>query len=328
MTPHQNVLVTGANGFVGRAVVIRCVSEKFQVRAAVRREGTENPPEVDVVRVADLSATTDWSNAVGGIDVVVHTAARVHVMRDLSADTLAEFRRVNVEGTMNLARQAAKAGVQRFIFMSSIKVNGERTVDGRPFRADDLPAPVDPYGISKYAAETALMELGRKTGIEIVIIRSVLVYGPGVKANMLSMMQWLHRGIPLPLGAMHNKRSLVALDNLVDLIVTCIRHPAAANEIILVSDGEDLSTTALLRRTAAALGKRVVLVPAPAWMLRLTARLARKEEIAQRLCDSLQVDIEKTKRLLGWVPPIRVEDALKETARDFLRDKTRKGSGN
>jgi nucleoside-diphosphate-sugar epimerase len=322
VTSQLKVLVTGANGFVGRAVVNRCVAEKFQVRAAVRRDVPAMPPEIDVVRVGDLSGAADWSKAVSGIDVVVHTAARVHVMRDVSADPLAEFRRVNVEGTMRLARQAAKAGVRRFVFISSIKVNGERTIDGRRFKADDRPAPIDPYGISKYEAETGLLELGRETGIEVVIIRSVLVYGPGVRANMLSMMRWLHRGIPLPLGAAHNKRSLVALDNLVDLIVTCIRHPAAANEIILVSDGEDLSTTALLRRTAGALGKRAVLIPAPAWMLRLTARIARKEEIAQRLCDSLQVDIDKTRRLLGWTPPVRVEDALKETARDFLQNKT------
>ena len=300
----------------------RCVAEKFQVRAAVRRDVPAMPPKVEVVRVGDLSGAADWSKAVGGIDVVVHTAARVHVMRDASADPLAEFRRVNVEGTMKLARQAAKAGVRRFIFISSIKVNGERTMDGRRFTADDPPAPIDPYGISKHEAETGLLKLGRETGLEVVIIRSVLVYGPGVRANMLSMMRWLHRGIPLPLGAVHNKRSLVALENLVDLIVTCIRHPAAANQIILVSDGEDLSTTALLRRTAGALGKRAVLIPAPAWMLRLTARLVRKEEVAQRVCDSLQVDIEKTRRLLGWTPPVRVEDALKETARDFLHNKT------
>jgi nucleoside-diphosphate-sugar epimerase len=302
--------------------------EKLQVRAAARRDIPAMPPQVDVVRVGDLSADTDWSKAVCEIDVVVHTAARVHIMRDISPNPLVEFRRINVDGTVNLARQAAKAGVRRFIFMSSVKVNGERTVGDRPFKADDLAAPIDAYGISKHEAEVALMELGRETGLEVVIIRSVLVYGPGVKANMLSMMKWLHRGIPLPLGAMHNKRSLVALGNLVDLIVTCVRHPAAANQVLLVSDGEDLSTTALLRKAAGAMGKHAVLIPTPAWMLRLTARLVGKEEIARRLCDSLQVDIDRTRRLLGWTPPIPVEVALKETARDFLRNKSdRKGPG-
>lgn len=326
MTSQLKVLVTGANGFVGTALVNRCVSEMFQVRAAVRRDVPAMPPEVDVVRVGDLSAHTDWSKAVSGIDVVVHTAARVHVMRDVAADPLAEFRRVNVDGTVNLARQAAKAGVRRFIFMSSIKVNGERTMEGRPYTADDVPAPIDPYGVSKHEAEMALTQLARETGVEVVIIRPVLVYGPGVKANMLSMMRWLQRGIPLPLGAMHNRRSLVALDNLVDLIVTCLNHPAAANQIMLVSDGEDLSTTALLRRAAGALGRRARLIPAPAWMLRLSARLAGKEEIARRLCDSLQVDIDKTRRLLGWTPPVRVDDALKEIARDFLHSTLKNGT--
>ncbi len=207
---------------------------------------------------------------------------------------------------------------QRFVFISTIKVNGEGTPLGQPYTADDVPAPVDPYGVSKHEAELGLMRLAEETGMEVVIIRPVLVYGPGVKANFLSMMRWLHKGIPLPLGAIHNQRSLVALDNLVDLIVTCLHHPAAANQTFLVSDGEDLSTTALLRRTAAALGRPARLIPVPVRVLRTAAHLLGKADFAQRLYGSLQVDISKTRELLGWSPPVSVDDALHKTARHFL----------
>ncbi len=207
--------------------------------------------------------------ALESVNVVIHLAARVHVMKDTAADALAEFRKVNVEGTLNLARQAVEAGVQRFIFISSIKVNGEGTVLGRPYRSDDQPEPVDPYGISKCEAEAALRQLAREAAIELVIIRPPLVYGPGVKANFRAMMSWLYKGIPLPLGAIHNQRSLVALDNLIDLIITCVDHPAAANQIFLAGDGEDLSTTDLLRRMAAAMGKKSWLVPVPSLLVGL-----------------------------------------------------------
>ena len=253
-----------------------------------------------------------------GVQIVIHAAARVHVMSESSADPLAEFRKVNVDGTLNLARQAVAAGVRRFIFVSSIKVNGEGTEPGKPYKADDAPAPVDPYGISKLEAEHGLLALAAETGMEVVIIRPVLVYGPGVKANFRSMMNWLNKGIPLPLGSIRNKRSLVALDNLVDLIVTCIEHPAAANQVFLVSDGEDLSTTELLRRMGAALGKPARLLPLPGAWLNGAACLLGKGAIAQRLCGSLQVDIEKTRRLLGWTPPVTVDEALRKTARHFL----------
>lgn len=183
-----------------------------------------------------------------GHGVVIHSAARVHVMDEQSADPLAEFRKMNVDGTLNLARQAAAAGVRRFIFISSIKVNGEGTVLGKPYTAMDTPSPQDPYGISKMEAEQGLRQIAQDTGMEVVIIRPVLVYGPGVKANFRSMVNWMNKGVPLPLGSIYNKRSMVALDNLVDLVVTCIDHPAAANQTFLESDGEDLSTTEMLRR--------------------------------------------------------------------------------
>ena len=242
-------------------------------------------------------------------------------MRESSKDPLASFRKVNVEGTLNLARQAAAKGVRRFIFISSIKVNGEETF-GVPYTADSEPAPVDPYGISKLEAEQGLMSIASQTGMEVVIIRPVLVYGPGVKANFLSMMKWLSQGIPLPFGAINNRRSLVALGNLVDLVVTCIDHPKAANQKFLVSDGDDLSTTMLLNKMAQALNKPARLLPIPSFFLKLAAFLLGKQSLSQRLCGSLQVDIDKNRELLGWKPPLSVDSALGATARDFLAKNT------
>ena len=241
-------------------------------------------------------------------------------MNEQAAYPLAEFRRVNVDGTIRLARQAAQAGVKRFIFLSSIKVNGEATQLGHPFLADQPPAPEDPYGISKREAEEGVRVLAQETGMEVVIIRPPLVYGPGVKANFLAMMRWLKRGIPLPLGAVtENRRSLVALDNLVDLIVTCLGHPAAANQTFLVSDAESLSTAALLRRMGDAIGRPTRLIPVPVPMLQLGAGLLGKRGMAQSLCGSLEVDISKTRDLLGWTPSISVDEGLRQTAEAFMQ---------
>lgn len=220
---------------------------------------------------------------------------------------------------MALARQAEARGVRRFIFLSSIKVNGEGTESGRAYRADDVPAPMDPYGVSKHEAEQALLALGRGGKMAVTIIRPVLVYGPGVKGNFLSMMRWLKRGVPLPFGAIDNRRSLVAIDNLVDLIVTCLTHPAAANQTFLVSDGEDLSTSALLRRLGAALDRPARLIPLPGALLGIAAALVGRKAMAARLLGSLQVDAAPTRALLGWRPPVTVDQALAATARDFLR---------
>jgi len=241
-------------------------------------------------------------------------------MNDQSADPLTEFRKVNVDGTLNLARQAAAAGVKRFIFISSIKVNGEDTLLGRPYTAFDVPAPLDPYAISKFEAEVGLKALAAEIGIEVVIIRPVLVYGPGVKANFRSMMAWLCKGVPLPLGAIHNKRSLVALDNLVDLIVTCIDHPAAANQTFLVSDGDDLSMTQLLRALGGALNKPARLIPVPPWLIQSAAAVLGRKAVAQRLCGSLQVDMSHTCETLGWRPPVSVDQALAKTAEAYLKE--------
>lgn len=315
----MRILLTGATGFVGRGLLERMVTlDNLELVAAVRNATVRFPGNVASLQVAGLEPDADWQTALRGVNVVIHSAARAHVMRESASDPLAEFRRVNVEGTLNLARQAVEEGVRRFIFISSIKVNGESTPLGQPFLADSQPAPKDPYGISKMEAEQGLQALAAETGMEVVIIRPTLVYGPGVKANFLDMMRWLYRGVPLPFGVINNRRSLVSLDNLVDLIMTCIDHPAAANQAFLVSDGEDLSTTELLRRMGVALGKPARLLPVPSWILEAGAALLGKRTLSQRLCGSLQVDIGKTRELLDWAPPVSVDDALFETARDFL----------
>jgi UDP-glucose 4-epimerase len=313
----SEVVVTGASGFVGQAVV-KLLSAKTGIKvSAFSRQAKAVEAGIEFVQVGDF-ATGDFSRGLAGVDCVIHSAARVHVMSDSSASPILEYRSVNVHGTLNLARQAAENGVKRFIFLSSAKVNGEATPPGQPFTADQTPAPLDPYGISKMEAERGLRALAVETGMEVVIIRPVLVYGPGVKANFRSMMNWLAKGVPLPLGAIHNKRSLVALENLVDLIVTCIDHPAAANQTFLVSDDEDVSTSELLRRMARALGKPARLLPVPAWLLTVAATALGKRDVAQRLCGSLQVDISKTKALLDWAPVISLDTALQQTANDFL----------
>jgi nucleoside-diphosphate-sugar epimerase len=312
------VLVTGASGFIGSALLRRMLGDGWAPRAALRRSTSEVPAGVTIVPAAPLETDFDWHPAVAGCEAVVHTAARVHMLSDPSRSPLAEFRRVNVDGAVRLARQAAAAGVRRFVFLSSIKVNGEVTRPGQPFTPEDTPAPLDSYGTSKHEAEVALRGIGTEMGMEIVIVRPVLVYGPGVKANFRAMLRWLERGRPLPLGAIHNRRSLVGLDNLVDLLTVCVRHPAAANETFLVSDGEDLSTTELLRRAADALGRRARLIPVPEQLLRMTATLAGKGDLARRLLGSLQVDIRKTRTVLGWTPLVSVDAGLRSTAAWFL----------
>ena len=314
----MSILVTGANGFVGKPLCVELLRQGHIVRG-VTRSATRQAENIEAVSVCTIDSETDWTHALPGVDIVIHLAARVHVMKDTASDALAAFRRVNVEGTLNLARQSVAAGVQRFIFISSIKVNGEGTLLGHPYTAEDQPAPIDPYGISKREAEDALRQLASETDMEVVIIRPPLVYGPGVKANFLSMMHWLAKGAPLPLGAIYNQRSLVALDNLIDLIVTCIQHPAAANQTFLAGDGEDLSTTELLQRMAVALGKKAWLIPVSSFLLVWGARLTGRQALAQRLCGSLQVDISKARDLLDWKPSVSVDEALRKTAHYYMK---------
>ena len=305
----MTVLLTGASGFVGQAVM-SFFTERGLATRPVYRAAAKIVVAADAVVVPCLDADTDWSAALEGVEVVLHAAARAHIMRDEALNPLVEYRRVNVAGTLNLARQAAAAGVRRFVFVSSIKVNGESTQPGRPFTADDIPAPEDAYGISKAEAEAGLWEIARAAGMELVIVRPVLVYGPGVKGNLASMMRWVHRGLPLPLGAVTgNRRSLVALDNLVDFLAVCAVHPKAANQVFLASDGEDVSTAGLLQLMAMAAQRPARLLPVPMALLQWGARLLGKQAVAQRLLGSLQVDIQKNRDLLGWQPPVPVQTA-------------------
>lgn len=315
------VLVTGANGFVGRALVAQLLHCGRRVTAVLRgpvhASARECTSPLRTVQVGELAPVTDWRLALDGVDAVVHCAARVHVMRETAADPMAAFRRVNVDGTLQLAKQAEAAGVRRFVFISSIGVNGAETF-GAPFTPDDVPAPHSAYAQSKHEAELGLQALARESGLEVVIIRPPLVLGPGAPGNFDRLMRALHRGMPLPFGAVHNRRSLVALGNLVSLIETCLDHPAGANQVFLVSDGKDISTTDLLNGVAAALGTRARLIRVPAAVLKAVARLTGQAQLAQQLCGSLQVDISKTRGLLGWAPVVRLDQALEEAAREFL----------
>ena len=290
----MSILITGATGFVGKSLCALLEQSEHSIRRSHQRMNA-----------------LDWSQVLLSVNTVIHLAARVHVMQDKSADPLAEFRVVNVDGTLNLARQSAAAGVKRFIFLSSIKVNGEYTCPGQPFTADKA-NPQDPYGISKYEAEIGLRKIAAETGMQVVIIRPPLVYGAGVKANFASLLRVVKRGLPLPLGAVtQNRRSFVALVNLVDLIITCINHPNAANQTFLVSDGEDVSTTNLLRKMALAQGVASRLIPVPVALLNLCAKMISKQDIAQRLLGNLQVDITHTQKTLDWQPIISLDEGLR-----------------
>jgi nucleoside-diphosphate-sugar epimerase len=317
------VLVTGATGFVGRAL---CKAEReqadFSLRAAVR--GTTGLIEnADPAVVGDIGAATDWTAALQGVQIVVHLAARVHVMNDTANDPLQEFRKVNTEGSLQLARQAAQAGVRRFVFVSSVKVNGESTAPGQSFGPHDVPAPRDAYGVSKREAEDGLRQIAASSGMELVIVRPPLVYGPGVAANFQRLMKLVERGAPLPFGRVDNRRSLVALDNLVDLLMRCMRHPAAPGHTFMVSDGCDLSTGELVRMMARAMNRRPVLLPVPAWLLSCSAALLGKSETAARVLGSLQVDISETRRLLEWTPIIQPQAAMAATVAHAIRGDAR-----
>ena len=324
----SRILVTGSTGFVGKGLLRRLIDDGNEIRAIVRhKDEFVESLNIEVIYIDELTPELDWSQALSGVSCVIHLAARVHVLKDDTSDPLAAFERTNVHSTLNLARQAADAGVTRFVFLSSIKVNGEKTASPRNgsvsnirsvFTEADEPSPEDPYAVSKFMAEQGLLKLSRQTNMDVVIIRPPLVYGPGVKANFLKMLSWLDKELPLPLGSVCNARSLVFLDNLVDFIVTCMNHPMAANEIFLVSDGEDISTTQLLRRTASALGKTPRLLPVPQAMLTVALKLLGKDGLAQRLCGSLRVDISKARDLLSWSPPLSVDYGLKSVA-DWYR---------
>ncbi|MDH4318269.1 MAG: SDR family oxidoreductase [Desulfobulbaceae bacterium] len=316
---QSKILVTGANGFIGRALCLKLLESGEDVTGVVR-SCLNITDSIKVVRVSGIDEKTNWRNVLGGgVDVVVHLAARAHVLKDRAEGSALEYWRVNMHGTKNIAEQAAAAGVRRFVFLSTVKVSGEESPRGRSFTEDVVPYPEDDYARSKWKAEQALLELGGRTGMEIVIVRPPLVYGEGVKANFLSMMKWLHCGYPLPFGALDNKRSLVALDNLVDFIMLCIRHPAAAGETFFVSDGEDIAVRDLLASLSRALGVKMRLLPVPVFLLRAGAFCLGKSDVARRLCGSLRVDIGKAVRLLDWAPPVSQEIAFGKVADHFLR---------
>nr|WP_321404177.1 SDR family oxidoreductase [uncultured Desulfobacter sp.] len=314
-----NILITGVTGFVGSALADSlALNSQFQIRGTSRQKYGLRPDSLEIQRVGELGPDTEWKWATAGIDVVIHTAARVHVMNERAKNPLADFMKVNVLGTRALALKAVEAGVRRFVFISSVKVNGEATPIGRPFREDMHPVPEGPYAVSKHEAEKVLFDIGIKSGMEIVVIRPPLIYGPGVKANFATMMNWLAKGIPLPLGAIHNRRSFVAIDNLIDLITTCIDHPKAANQVFFAGDGEDLSTTELLIRLSKSLNRPVCLIPVSEKILKTGFKMIGREDMSRRLCSSLQIDLNKVSNLIGWHPTVNSRDALKKTMCSFM----------
>ena len=310
----MNYLITGANGFIGHALRSALVRLQHNVTGAVRRNESAELGQIKRVAVGEINEQTDWSAALAGINVVIHLAARVHVMHDTAADPLEEFRRVNTFGTERLARAAAASGVKRLVYVSSIKVNGEETAGGQIYSEQDAPAPQDPYGISKWEAEQALQRVARETGLEIVVVRPPLVYGAGVKGNFVQMMRVVARGVPLPLGSVRNKRDLVYVVNLVSALLACATHPAAAGQTYLISDGEPVSTTELLRRLAQALEAPSRVFAFPTAWLELAGKLVGKSAQVERLLGSLQVDSGKIRNQLNWTPPYTMQQGLQATA--------------
>lgn len=324
----SRILVTGASGFVGRRLCRYLLSNGFSVIGATRAStGSLGLPDLDTEVIGDIGGLVDWRPLLKGVDQIVHTAARVHVMDRSDNDALTHYRSVNVEGTRRLAEQAAEVGVRRLIFLSSIKVNGEATSPGHPFTAESRYCPVDPYGRSKSEAEQMLLSFGRENGLEVVVIRPPLVYGPGVGANFRAMVRVLHRGLPLPFAAIKNKRSLVYIDNLVDLILHCIKAENASGKIFLVSDGEDLATPELLRVLSEGLGRSARLFPIPVALLRFIGVMTGKTEAISRLAGSLQVDIRETRETLDWTPPVTASHGLLATAKSFVDEQNGRNSG-
>ena len=311
----MRTFVTGASGFVGRTLIPVLSLPSHEIIAAMRAAPSDRDTPSNSVAIGDINAATNWSAALHGADAVVHLAARVHVMSENARDPLKEFRRVNTDGTLNLARQAAAAGVKRFIFLSTIGVNGNSTSHGKIFTETSASLPHDPYSVSKHEAEVGLRAISKSTGMEIVIIRPTLVHGSKAPGNFGKLTRLVSKGLPLPLASIDNRRSLVGIDNLVDFIVTCLEHPAAANETFLASDGEDLSTPDLIRRMARAMDRPARLLPVPKSVLIAAAAMLGKRDMAQRLCGSLQVDISKARALLGWNPPVSVDEGLRRAVK-------------
>lgn len=312
------VLVTGAGGFIGRELCRVLLQKGLRVRGVTRQGGTL-PAGAEPIQVGEIGPETQWHQALAGVTSIIHLAARVHVMRETAADPGMEFRRVNSVGTENLARQAVEAGVRRLVYVSSIKVNGERTTY-QPFAATDTPAPQDPYAVSKWEAEQHLLRISQASGLETVILRPPLVYGPGVGGNFLRLMKLIQAGIPLPLASARNRRSLVYLGNLADALALCALHPAAAGRTFLVSDGEDLSTPELIRRLAREMDKKVWLYALPLPLLRLAGQITGKQDEIGRLLEALEVDSSPIRKELKWTPPYSFAEGIRITAKRFNKD--------
>ena len=319
-----SILITGGNGFIGSGLINALASNSdFSIRGSVRSNGSADfPASVQTLQNLDVDSDAGWLEAFLGVDCVIHCAARYHIKNESSGDLLAICRKVNVDGTMRLARLAAQAGVKRFIFMSSLKVNGEFSDPGRPFVETDGPKPFYPYGISKLEAENALLQFSTSSNMDVVIIRPPPVYGPGVKANFLAMMRFLDYCLPLPLGGIKNLRSYIGLANLVSFVELCVKHPGASNQIFFVSDDDDLSTSRLLKMMSAALGRLSLLAPAPKKFLTFLANAMGRQYIPELLFGNFQADISKAKHLLGWMPPESVQIGMKKTALHYLSNKT------
>jgi nucleoside-diphosphate-sugar epimerase len=313
---RYKTLVTGASGFVG-SFLVKVLEENssFSVVASVRNKSQNTDPRF--VEVGDMDGSTDYSRVVSGIDVVIHTAARAHIMDDTVAEPLTEYRITNVKGTLNLAQQSVAAGVKRFIFISSIKVNGESTTGRKPFSIECNSAPEDAYGLSKCEAEEGLRKLASESDMEVVIIRPPLVYGPGVKGNFFSLLKYSSGGMPLPLALVNNQRSMIYVGNLTDFIVRCIEHPAAANETFLVSDGDDISLRSLIINIRNAFGRSSRLLPIPVLLFNIVGVLLGKQAMLDRLVGDLQIDSSKARKLLSWIPPFTIKQGIAVTVNDY-----------
>jgi nucleoside-diphosphate-sugar epimerase len=321
------ILITGASGFVGAHLTRYLGSIDHELMAMTRSKGAISSifsGKIECKQVGDISALSNWDPYLKDIEAVIHLANRAHVMHESDTNPLAIYRSINTDGTLQLARQAAAAGVKRFIFISSVKVNGESTLPGQRFSPASENIPADPYGLSKYEAEQGLKELTLKTGMEVVIIRPPLIYGPGVKANFLKMMQWVEKGIPLPLGSITNQRSLLGIDNLLDFISVCLIHPKAAGQTFLISDDHDVSTTELLKEIASAMHLPSRLLPIPQFVLEKGLILLGQGHIAERLCASLQLDITLAKTLLSWKPTYSFRDQMSKTVAAYLSERSSK----
>ena len=309
----QHILITGANGFIGRNLCVFLKEKGYFVRGSVRNDAYDIHGADEYIQAGDIDESTDWREALAGIDTVIHLAARVHIMNDSAADPVEAFRKVNVLGTERLARMAAKAGIKRFIFISSVKVNGEGAL--RAYVEKDIPDPRDAYGISKREAEDALVRIAAEAGLQMVILRLPLVYGPGVKANFKNLIRIAGTGLPLPLKGISNRRSFLYLGNLMDAIITCVTHPLAAGQTFMVSDEQDISTPDLIKMIACAMKKKTLLFSLPSGILKALCKIIGRSEELEKLTGTLIVDSSKIRNLLDWKPPFSLEEGIRETVK-------------